>query len=65
MNTLYISLMALGIVVTIAIALTLSVEGAGYLYMRDQVRALLKRSHATVPVQQPIHTEDEGVIVLH
>jgi hypothetical protein len=69
---LYTSLMALGILISIAVALTLSIEGAGWLYMRDQVRVMLERSRVTSPTrtpstgaaQLPTPTEDVGVIVV-
>jgi hypothetical protein len=69
---LYASLMALGIVISIAVALTLSIEGAGALYMRDQIRQLLERSRVTSPTktpstgaaQLPTPTEDAHVIVV-
>jgi hypothetical protein len=62
-QTLYFSLIALGVVVVISIALTLTIEGAGALYLRDQIRAFLERSRATVPAQQPTPTEDARVLV--
>jgi len=55
---------AFGIVVVISIALTLSIEGAGALFVRDQIRTFLERSRATVPAQQPTPTEDARVPVL-
>jgi hypothetical protein len=69
---LYAALMALGILISIAVALTLSIEGAGALYMRDQMRLLLERSRVSSPTrtpstgaaQLPIPTEDPPVIVL-
>jgi hypothetical protein len=61
-QTLYVSLIALGVVVSISIALTLTIEGAGALYVRDQIRALLERSRATVPAQQPTRTEAARVL---
>jgi hypothetical protein len=72
-QTLYAVPMALGILVSITVALTLSIEGAGALYMRDQLRLLLERSRVPSPtrtpstgaVQLPIPTEDESVLVLH
>jgi hypothetical protein len=72
-QTLYAALMALGLLISISVALTLSIEGAGYLYMRDQIRLLLERSGVKSPTmtpstgaaQLPTPTEDEGVIVLH
>ena len=71
-QNLYAALMALGILVSIAVALTLSIEGAGALYMRDQLRLLLERSRVPSPprkassgaAQQPIPTEDARVLVL-
>jgi hypothetical protein len=70
---LYASLTALGILISIAVALTLSIEGAGALYMRDQMRLLLERSRVSSPTrtpstgaaQIPIPTEDPPVIVLN
>jgi hypothetical protein len=70
---LYAALMALGIVISLAVALTLSIEGAGAIYMRDQIRLLLERSRLTSPTrtpstgaaQLPTPTEDAPVIVLH
>jgi hypothetical protein len=41
---LYAALMALGILISISVALTLSIEGAGALYVRNQIRLLLERS---------------------
>jgi hypothetical protein len=69
---LYAALMTLGILISIAVALTLSVEGASALYMRDQIRLLLGRSRVTSPTrtpsigaaQLPAPTEDTGVIVV-
>jgi hypothetical protein len=69
---LYASLMALGILISIAVALTLSVEGAGALWMRHQIRLMLERSRVTSPTmapstgaaQLPTPTEDAGVIVV-
>lgn len=71
-QTLYAALVALGILVSISIALTLSIEGAGALYMRDQLRLLLERSRVPSPTrtpstgaaQQPTPTEDARVLVL-
>jgi hypothetical protein len=73
MQILYAALMALGILISISVALTLSIEGAGFLYMRDQVRLLLERSRVPSPTmtpstgaaQLPTATEDAPVIVLH
>ena len=70
---LYAVLMALGFLISISVALTLSIEGAGALYMRDQIRLLLERSRVPSPIrtpstgaaQLPIPTEDAPVIVLH
>jgi hypothetical protein len=72
-QTLYAVLMALGILISISVALTLTVEGAGILYMRDQIRLLLERSRVLSPTttpstgaaQLPTPTEDAPVIVLH
>jgi hypothetical protein len=69
---LYAALTALGILISIAVALTLSVEGAGALWMRDQMRLVLERSRLTSPTrtpstgaaQLPTPTEDAPVIVL-
>jgi len=55
---------ALGIVVFISIALTLSIEGAGALYVREQIRALLERSHVTIPARQTTPAEDARVSAL-
>jgi hypothetical protein len=71
-QTLYAALIALGILVGISIALTLTIEGAGALYLRDQLRLLLERSHVPSPTrtpstgaaQQPTPTEDARVLVL-
>jgi hypothetical protein len=68
---LYAVLVALGILVSISVALTLSIEGAGALYMRDQIRLLLERSRVRTPTRTPstgaaqLPTEDESVLVLH
>jgi hypothetical protein len=70
---LYAVLMALGFLISISVALTLSIEGAGALYMRDQIRLLLERSRvpsatrtpSTGAAQLPTPTEDARVIVLH
>ena len=72
-QNLYAALMALGILVSIAVALTLSIEGAGALYMRDQLRLLLERSRVKSPTRTPstgaarlpIPTEEARVLVLH
>jgi hypothetical protein len=72
-QTLYAVLIALGILISISVALTLSVEGAGALYMREQIRLLLERSRVLSPTttpsteaaQLPTPTEDAPVIVLH
>lgn len=69
---LYAVLMTLGILISIAVALTLSVEGAGALWMRNQMRLILERSRVTSPTrtpstgaaQLPTPTEDAGVIVV-
>jgi hypothetical protein len=69
---LYAALMALGILISISVALTLSIEGAGALYMRDQIRLLLERSRVKSPTrtpstgaaQLPTPTEDARVVVL-
>lgn len=69
---LYAALMALGILISISIALTLSIEGAGALYMRQQIRLLLERSRVVSPTrtpstgaaQLPTPTEDAPMIVL-
>ncbi len=69
---LYAALMALGIMISISVALTLSIEGASALYMRDQIRLLLERSRITSPTrtpstgaaQLPTQTEDARVIVV-
>jgi hypothetical protein len=69
---LYAALMALGILISIAVALTLSIEGAGALYMRDQIRLLLERSRVPSPTrtpstgaaQLPAPTEDAPVLVI-
>ena len=71
-QTLYGALIALGILVGISIALTLTIEGAGVLYMRDQLRLLLERSRVPSPTrtpstgasQLPTPTEDARVLVL-
>ena len=67
---LYAALVALGILISISVALTLSIEGAGALYMRDQIRQLLERSRvptttpSTGAALLPTPTEDAPVIVL-
>jgi hypothetical protein len=69
---LYAVLMALGFLIGISVALTLSIEGAGALYMRDQIRLLLERSRVPSPTrtpstgaaQLPTPTEDAHVLVL-
>jgi hypothetical protein len=71
-QTLYAVLMALGFLISISVALTLSIEGAGALYMRDQIRLLLERSRVPSPTrtpstgaaQLPTPTEDAVVLVL-
>ncbi len=50
---LFAALMALGILISIAVALTLSIEGAGALYMRDQIRLVLERSRVRSPTRTP------------
>lgn len=72
-QTLYAVLLALGFLIGISVALTLSIEGAGVLYMRDQIRLLLERSRVPSPTrtpstgaaQLPTPTEDARVLVLH
>ena len=69
---LYAVLMALGILISMSVALTLSIEGAGALYMRDQIRLVLERSRVTSPTRTPstgaaqltTPTEEAHVIVL-
>jgi hypothetical protein len=63
-QTLVAIAIALAVAVGISIALTLTIEGAGRLFMRDQIRALLERSRATIPAQQPAPAEDARVPVL-
>ena len=71
-STLYAVLLALGILISMSVALTLTIEGAGALWVRDQVRLLLERSRVPSPprkassgaAQQPIPTEDARVLVL-
>ena len=71
-QTLYAALIALGFLIGLSVALTLSIEGAGALYMRDQVRLLLKRSRVPSPTMTPstgaaqlsIPAEDADVLVL-
>ena len=71
-QTLYAVLMALGVLISLAVALTLTMEGASVLYMRDQIRVLLKRSSVTSPTmtpstgaaQLPTPTEDARVIAV-
>jgi hypothetical protein len=71
-QTLYAALIALGFLISISVALTLSIEGAGALYMRDQLRLLLERSRVPSPTrtpstgaaQLPTPTEDARVLVL-
>src|SRR5215469_7967241 len=71
-QTLYAALIALGFLISISVALTLSIEGAGALYMRDQIRLLLERSRVPSPTrtpssgaaQLPTPTEDARVLVL-
>ncbi len=70
---LYAVLIALGFLIGISVALTLSVEGAGVLYVREQMRLLLERSRVPSPTktpstgaaQLPTPTEDAPVLVLH
>jgi hypothetical protein len=72
MQILYASLMALGIMISITVALTLIVEGASALWVRDQMRVLLERSRVTSPTRTPstgaaqlkTATEDARVIVV-
>jgi hypothetical protein len=69
---LYAVLMALGFLISISVALTLSIEGAGALYVRDQIRLLLERSRVPSPTRTPstgaaqlqTPTEDAPVLVL-
>jgi hypothetical protein len=71
-QTLYAALIALGVVVVISVALTLTIEGAGALYVREQIRLLLERSRVPSPTrtpstgaaQRPTPTEDARVLVL-
>ena len=71
-QTLYAALIALGFLISISVALTLSIEGAGALYVRDQIRLLLERSRVPSPTrtpssgaaQLPTPTEDARVLVL-
>jgi hypothetical protein len=71
-QTLYAVLMALGILISMSVALTLSMEGAGFLYMRDQIRQALDRSRVLSPTRTPstgaaelqTPTEDAPLIVL-
>jgi hypothetical protein len=71
-QTLYAALVALGLLISISVALTLSIEGAGALYMRDQLRLLLERSRVPSPTrtpstgaaQLPTPAEDARVLVL-
>jgi hypothetical protein len=71
-QTLYAALIALGFLVGITVALTLTIEGAGALYMRDQIRLLLERSRVPSPTRTPstgaaqlaTPTEDARVLVL-
>jgi len=70
---LYAALMAVGILISICVALTLTIEGASVLYMRDQIRLLLERSRVPSPTRTPstgaaplpTPTEDAPVLVLH
>ena len=69
---LYGVLIALAVLLGISIALTLTIEGAGALYLRDQIRLLLERSRVPSPTrtpstgaaQRPTPTEDARVLVL-
>jgi hypothetical protein len=71
-QTLYAALIALGFLIGISVALTLTVEGGGVLYLRDQVRVLLERSRVSSPTrtpsigaaQLPTPTEDADVLVI-
>jgi hypothetical protein len=71
-QTLYAVLMVLGVLIGMSVALTLSIEGAGYLFVRDQIRLLLERSRVPSPTmtpstgaaQLPTPTDDAQVIVL-
>lgn len=71
-QTLYDALIALGFLIGISVALTLCIEGAGALYLRDQIRLLLERSRVPSPTrtpstgaaQLPTPTEDARVLVL-
>jgi hypothetical protein len=70
---LYTVLLVLGILISMSVALTLTIEGASTLYMRDQMRLLLRRSRIQSPTitpstgaaQLPTLTEEADVIVLH
>ena len=53
MQILYAVLVALGFLISISVALTLTIEGAGVLYMRDQIRLLLERSRVPSPTITP------------
>jgi hypothetical protein len=71
-STLYAVLLALGVLISMSVALTLPIEGAGILWMRDQMRLLLERSRVPSPIrtpstgaaQLPTPTEDAPVLVV-
>ena len=71
-STLYAVLLALGVLISMSVALTLTIEGAGILWMRDQMRLLLERSRVPSPTrtpstgaaQLPTPTEDAPVLVI-
>ena len=71
-STLYAVLLALGVLISMSVALTLTIEGAGILWMRDQMRLLLERSRVPSPTrtpstgaaQLPTPTEDAPVLVV-
>jgi hypothetical protein len=71
-STLYAVLLALGVLISMSVALTLTIEGAGILWMRDQMRLLLERSRVPSPIrtpstgaaQLPTPTEDAPVLVV-
>lgn len=71
-STLYAVLFALGVLISMSVALTLTIEGAGALWVRDQVRLLLERSRVPSPTmtpstgaaQLPTPADDAQVIVL-
>jgi hypothetical protein len=72
--TLYGTLIALGVLLGMSIALTLTIEGAGALYLRDQLRRLLERypspsgsptrTPSTGAAQEPAPPEDARELVL-